>query len=214
MDAKSIIAYANNEGTAEELFPEFVEAEPCQFITTVESVKPFFEDFMFTPWSTKRAEAVPVQRFTDAIGIIGPTESPLNINHRQGCRYSSQPFDYTVKWLNEFAQGRDSFVQRAMFVSLKPKSYVYAHIDWGLYYLIRDRYHVVLESHDGSDMYWGTDHEVWKEREVHWFNNKREHHSYNSGTTGRIHLIFDLLPKENMQYAELIEKVLLENATV
>jgi hypothetical protein len=71
---------------------------------------------------------------------------------------------------------------------------VYPHIDYGDYYLKRDRYHLVLDS-DGSEMTVAGETSIWKTGELWWFNNRVTHSATNlSKEKWRIHAIFDVLP--------------------
>ena len=87
-------------------------------------------------------------------------------------------------------------MSRATIVRLKPKSQVSRHIDVGSYYLIRDRFHLVLHSSAGSVLMSGGEQVRMQEGELWWFDNKQYHEAYNESDEWRIHYIFDLLPAD------------------
>lgn len=87
---------------------------------------------------------------------------------------------------------------RVMIVRLKPGMEVLPHRDRGLYYLVRDRYHFVLKSCDGSEMKAREQTSVWRAGEAWWFNNKILHSARNPSSEWRIHVIFDVLPDRNI----------------
>ena len=71
---------------------------------------------------------------------------------------------------------------------------VYEHIDRGEYYGVRDRYHLVMTSVDGSCLKAGEEEVTMREGELWWFDNKAVHEAWNRGYQDRIHLVFDVRP--------------------
>lgn len=114
-------------------------------------------------------------------------------------------YPVTLKWVQDFADRVDSILGRVALVKLKPHTKVKPHFDVGRYYLPRDRYHLVLDSND-SMMHWDTGTFHWKSGELWWFNNKIRHWSTNPTDMGRIHLIFDVLPKRNIEIVEQMKR--------
>jgi hypothetical protein len=97
--------------------------------------------------------------------------------------------------MNNVADSLESTLSRATIVRLKPKSFVGQHIDLGSYYLIRNRFHLVLYSRSGSVLASGDEMVRMQEGELWWFDNKQHHSAVNESSEWRIHYIFDLLPK-------------------
>jgi hypothetical protein len=64
----------------------------------------------------------------------------------------------------------------------------------GNYYLIRDRYHLILQSERGSELIAGDERVVMQTGELWRFDNKQMHEAHNLGDGDRIHVIFDVLP--------------------
>ncbi|HVY73049.1 MAG TPA: aspartyl/asparaginyl beta-hydroxylase domain-containing protein [Candidatus Paceibacterota bacterium] len=109
----------------------------------------------------------------------------------------TKEFPHIVSWVQGYAKAKHSVVSRAQMVVLKPKMPVHKHIDVGLYYALRARYHLVLSS-EGSTMHAGNEQKVFHTGDVFVFPNTVMHWAYNEGDTDRIHLIFDLLPKSTL----------------
>jgi Aspartyl/Asparaginyl beta-hydroxylase len=148
-------------------------------------------------FNTSRQDRIPVQKHTNSIFLAGAVDRPdLHVNENQeSCLTKLAPlFPKTVSFLSGFAQEMNASLSRAAIVRLQPRSQVYLHVDFGSYYLIRDRYHLVLESATGSVLCSGNEKIRMRPGELWWFNNKQYHSSFNDSDSWRIHLIFDLLP--------------------
>ncbi len=147
--------------------------------------------------NTSRQDKIRVQRDTNTIFLSGPVSRPdLNVNENQETALTavSRLFPRALAFMNGIAQEMDAQLSRATIVRLKPKSQVLRHIDIGSYYLIRDRFHLVLYSSAGSVLMSGGECVRMKEGELWWFDNKQYHESSNESEEWRIHYIFDLLP--------------------
>ncbi len=147
--------------------------------------------------NTSRQDKIRVQRDTNTIFLNGPVARPdLNVNENQESRLSqvAELFPKAMAFMNRLAKERDAQLSRATIVRLKPKSHVSRHIDVGSYYLIRDRFHLVLYSSAGSVLMSGGEQVRMQEGELWWFDNKQYHEAYNESDEWRIHYIFDLLP--------------------
>ena len=79
---------------------------------------------------------------------------------------------------------------RCAFLSLPPGKIVGKHIDWGSYYLQKDRYHLSIQ---GRYRYTVGDESVIVEPGTFlWFNNKLEHGTENLGDVTRITFVIDV----------------------
>nr|AFK79191.1 hypothetical protein [uncultured bacterium F42-01] len=149
---------------------------------------------------TGRSEKVKVQREAAAIPIRGLRRSCIQGRRRRDVhesRYTSYVSQFpTVKALLErIAAENDAELGRARLVRLPGTGHVRPHVDRGDYYRLRDRYHLVVQSAEGSHLR-AADEEVWMQPgELWWFDNKQVHEARNEATLDRIHLIFDLLPR-------------------
>ncbi len=154
--------------------------------------------------NTSRQDKIRVQRDTNTIFLSGPVARPdLNVNENQESRLTSVSalFPRALGFMNGVADEMNSQLSRANIVRLKPKSQVSRHIDVGSYYLIRDRFHLVLYSSAGSVLMSGGEQVRMREGELWWFDNKQYHEAYNESDEWRIHYIFDLLPPAHRHLA-------------
>ena len=88
---------------------------------------------------------------------------------------------------------------RAVMTKLRPEGKIYPHADDELYWLLRDRYHLVLKSPcsshfkaDGEEVYVRGD-ELW------WFDPTVEHEAFNEADDDRIHIIVDVFPPRSRE---------------
>ncbi len=98
---------------------------------------------------TNRQDRITVQRHTQAIILRGPvrrTDLPVNENQESTTTAISCAFPHALAFMERFAAHHRSVLARAAFVRLRSRSQVYRHIDFGSYYLIRNRYHAILYS--------------------------------------------------------------------
>jgi hypothetical protein len=147
--------------------------------------------------NTSRQDRIAVQRDTNTIFIRSPVSRPdLAVNDNQESRFTGLAplFPKAVALMSGLAKTMNAELSRATIVRLKPKGSVARHTDAGSYYLIRDRYHLVLYSGAGSILRSGDEEVRMRAGELWWFNNKQFHESYNESDEWRIHYIFDLLP--------------------
>jgi Aspartyl/Asparaginyl beta-hydroxylase len=147
--------------------------------------------------NTRRQRDVKVQRNTQNIALrsgIVPPDTHINDAQDVVDTPLASSFPETLAFLHAFAAERRASLARVMFVRLAPGARVYRHRDDGQYYLIRDRYHLIVESPAGSPFITVRERNLMREGELWWFDNKLEHEAFNPGKDWRVHLIFDLLP--------------------
>ena len=110
-------------------------------------------------------------------------------HHTEGQQNTPMYYKYTEirRWLKSYKCHRHS---RAAFFKLKPGGSVGKHIDWGNYYLTRDRYHLSLS---GTYEYTvGDEMHVIEPGTFFWFNNKIEHKALCISDTDRVSFVFDV----------------------
>ena len=96
--------------------------------------------------------------------------------------------------LIDFANEQKGYVSRVMVTSIKNESRYYPHIDVGLFYMLHDRYHLVISS-EGSSMIVDGLEKVFKTGDIFYLNNKGLHSGKSLKTENeRIHVFFDILP--------------------
>lgn len=150
---------------------------------------------------TSRQRKVRCQRYTENI-LLRAAKKPLpagakNANdvHESRVLPMAAKFPRTLGLCESVARSVGGHLGRATLVALRPESEVYPHIDTGAYYRIRDRYHLVLRSREGSLITAEDESVVMHEGELWSFNNKVRHSARNPSRERRIHLIFDVLPE-------------------
>jgi hypothetical protein len=67
--------------------------------------------------------------------------------------------------------------------NLSPHAEIPAHIDVGEYCALRDRYHLVINSKQGTEFTVGDETVTMRENELWWFDNKKMHSVRNLGGT-------------------------------
>jgi aspartyl/asparaginyl beta-hydroxylase (cupin superfamily) len=149
--------------------------------------------------ATGRQQKIAVQREALAIPLRGLRASAIAGRSRRDvheCRWTSGAAQYPLacRFLEDTARALDSLPGRAKIVCLPAGQRVYPHIDRGEYYRVRDRYHLVLRSTQGSWLKAGDEEVRMREGELWWFDNKAMHEACNDGDQDCVHLIFDLLP--------------------
>lgn len=178
-------------------------------------VRPFQEELQSFlehagSWSSIRSQEIPVQRNTKNIelrGAVLPKEKLEGLGKLEKVmlladvedhelRAATYPyFQKTYAFIESFADSIGGQLTRAMIVTLAPETQVYPHEDVGLYYKTKDRYHIPIRT-KGSLNKCGDEYQVYQEGELWWFDNKKTHEAFNNSNEERIHIIFDILPKE------------------
>ncbi len=164
---------------------------------------PFLDEIASVPnaWglSQGRQEKIAVQREAMAIPLRGLRKSAIDGRARRDVHESrwtgaSAMFPRARAFLEGVAAVEDAILGRGKIVCLPAGRRVYPHIDRGAYYEVRDRYHFVLRSTQGSWMRAGDEELRMREGELWWFDNHAMHEAMNDGDEDRIHMIFDMLP--------------------
>jgi Aspartyl/Asparaginyl beta-hydroxylase len=152
-------------------------------------------------WGKNSRHKISVQRETRSISLSVRATRNVSHRHDQYVRLHNEyarQFPHLVSWLQNFAKTvGNGTLQLARIVKLEARGQVYMHVDRGLYYLVRDRYHLVLQSVLGSKMQCGGQTSIWHPGQVWWFNNHIPHQAFNDSEHERIHVIFDVLPYRN-----------------
>ncbi len=155
---------------------------------------------------TGRQDKIAVQREALAIPLRGLRKSAVGDKKRSDVhesRWTTASKDYPVArgFIQQLAGELDSLLSRAKIVCLPAGRRVYPHIDRGEYYRLRNRYHLVLKSTDGSWLKAADEEVRMREGELWWFDNDQLHEAHNDGDQDRIHMIFDLLPSSRVAEA-------------
>ncbi len=169
-----------------------------------ENISPILAELDASPdiWlaDTSRQRNVRCQRNTLNIFLrsakkpLPPGKSNANDIHESRIAPAARVFPRTLQYCQRVADAIEGQLGRATLVSLQPECKVFPHIDMGEYYRVRDRFHLVLKSPDGSPLTTEGETVVMQERELWVFNNKARHWAENQSDKPRVHLIFDVLP--------------------
>ena len=103
-------------------------------------------------------------------------------------------FPKLCAWIKEVEAEMEGKLGRVAIVRLAPRSMVHGHIDREPYLQGFDRYHLVIDSPDGSYMHVDDEHNIYEEGDLFFFENKKWHTAYNPSKYWRTHLIFDIRP--------------------
>jgi aspartyl/asparaginyl beta-hydroxylase (cupin superfamily) len=150
--------------------------------------------------STGRQKKIKVQREALALPLRGLRKSAIGGRKRSDVHESrwtsgSKCFPLACQFLRDLAQDQESILGRAKIVCLPAGQHVYPHVDRGDYYAVRNRFHLVLRSAQGSWLRAGDEEIRMREGELWWFDNKQLHEAFNDSNEDRIHMIFDLLSR-------------------
>jgi orotate phosphoribosyltransferase len=146
--------------------------------------------------NTSRQDKVSAQRDTNTIFLRTAAKRwDVETRENQEVRSTimSKAFPKAVAFMESFAEEMGGSLERSTIVRLKPHSIVERHIDAGSYYFLRDRFHLVLFSAQGSVLASGDEEVRMWPGELWWFDNKQHHWAKNDGAEWRIHYIFDVL---------------------
>lgn len=167
--------------------------------------KPFLDEIaaIDDAWdsATGRQDKIEVQREALSIPLRGLRKSAIGARKRRDVHETrwttgSKLYPRARRFLKQIAQDQAALLSRAKIVCLPAGRRVYPHVDRGDYYALRGRYHLVLRSAKGSWLKAGDEEIRMQEGELWWFDNKQLHEAMNDGDQDRIHMIFDLLPRE------------------
>lgn len=169
-------------------------------------VAPFLTEIGAHPelWDSdpSRQLAKPAQRETHAICIRAQGgEAILDSAARQEnpIGYRGQPtslsafFPAAEGFVENLAHDMRGAMGRAVIARLRPHGTIHPHLDDRLYWLLRDRYHLVIKSVTGSHFRAGGEEVRMRQGELWWFDPTVEHSAFNESDQERIHIIVDIL---------------------
>lgn len=150
-----------------------------------------------------RQERAPAQKDTNAIPLRGLQRSAICGRRRRDVhesRYTgmSARFPETIRLIESLATELGGELGRAKLAQVPPGKKVFPHVDRGEYYRLRNRHHLVIKSEKGSPLQAGGEEVRMQEGELWWFNNSALHAAHNDSNANRVHLIFDVLPRERL----------------
>lgn len=195
------------------MFPQPAAGHPPSRFTRIAegiNVAPFLSELDAAPemWlaNTSRQQNVRCQRDTQNI-FLRVAKKPLppgaknanDVHESRTARFAAR-FPQALAFCERIAALQEGELGRATLVALQPRGWVRPHVDAGAYYRIRDRFHLVLKSREGSPLTSGGESVVMREGELWVFDNKARHEARNPTEETRVHLIFDVLPAPERGY--------------
>jgi hypothetical protein len=175
-------------------------------VTADIDIAPFLDEIDAHPelWAvdSSRQKGKPAQRETQSISIrsheakaILDSEARVNmpVGYRGRPTSLSPYFPVAVDFVEQLVDGMKGAMGRAVIALLKPNGTIYPHIDDRLYWLLRDRYHLVIKSVSGSHFRAGGEEVRMQTGELWWFDPTVTHEAFNDSEEERIHIIVDVL---------------------
>lgn len=159
-------------------------------------------------FDTSRQERVSKQRETKAITLRSHADTAAADTRFRAARpigYIGKPSELALKlpvisgWVDDLVAGCNGRMGRAVMTKLQPEGVIYPHTDDGVYWLLRDRFHLVVKSPSGSQFKAGGEEVRMQEGELWWFDPTVEHEAFNESGDDRIHIIVDVLSKDSIK---------------
>ena len=134
-----------------------------------------------------------VRAHTDPAMLDTEARRSMPIRYRGRQTPQSETLLRATAFIQDFTDNMKGVPGRAVIARLKPNGTIYPHIDDRLYWLLRDRYHLVLKSANGSQFRAGGEEVRMQEGELWWFDPTVLHEGFNDSNEPRIHIIMDIL---------------------
>lgn len=140
----------------------------------------------------------PVARTIPLRGLVKSAQGGRDRRDVHESRWTSgsHRFPRLQEFLRQVAADEDGVLGRARIVVQSAGQQPAARAHQGEYFRLRNRYIFILKSSLGSRLRVGDEDILMNEGELWWFDNKTVHQAWNEGDGYRIHLVFDLLPRE------------------
>ena len=157
---------------------------------------------------TSRQEKITTQRETETITLRShaPQASiDSRVRRAKPIGYRGEPSDMSARlplisgFVDRLVESQQGTMGRVVMTKLRPHGQIYRHTDDGLYWLLRDRYHLVLKSVAGSQFKAGGEECRMREGELWWFDPTVPHEACNDSDDYRIHVIVDVRSPESMK---------------
>ena len=183
-----------------------------KLVTSDIDVRPFLDEIGAHSdlWyvDTSRQERISKQRETLAIALRSHGDTAVldsRLRRAKPLGYRGRPtpmashFPFASAYVDQLVRTMDGAMGRAVMTNLKPHGRIYPHADDGLYWLLRDRYHLVLKSATGSHFKVGGEEVRMQAGELWWFDPTVTHEAFNDSDEDRIHIILDVLSAHSMR---------------
>lgn len=166
---------------------------------------------------SSRQKGIPVQRETKAVLLFGvdvgdADRSQLDYafldtqaRHGMAIRYRGTPtpesriLTTSTQYVKDLCKEMKGVPGRAVIARLKPDGRIYSHVDDSLYWLMRDRYHLVVKCGEKGTWFRAGDEEVhMRQGELWWFDPTVAHEAHNVSGEMRIHFVIDILSPHSL----------------
>ena len=157
---------------------------------------------------TTRQEKITYQRETHTIALRCHADTAgddSRVRRAKPLGYHGRPTSMSEKlplnsdYVDQLVRTMNGTIGRCVLAKLAPNGKIYRHTDDGLYWLLRDRYHLALKSINGSHFKVGGDEVRMQEGELWWFDHTAAHEAFNDSDEDRIHLIVDVMSAHSMK---------------
>lgn len=154
-----------------------------------------------------RQQKIVTQRETQAITLRSHADQASldsRVRRAKPLGYKGRPSPMSAllpvasNFVDQLAKDMNGTLGRAVLTNIRPHGKVYRHTDDGLYWLLRDRYHLVLKS-AGSRFIAGGEQCLMHAGELWWFDPTVPHEAFNDSDDDRIHIIADVMSPHSMQ---------------
>jgi hypothetical protein len=185
-------------------------------------VQPFIDELAAHPElfgaDSSRQEGIPVQRETKAVLMFGVDvgdldRSKLNyafldtqarigmpIKYRGRATPESKILPTSAQYVRDLCCELNGVPGRAVIARLSPGGRIYKHIDDQLYWLLRDRYHLVVTCGEKGSWFRAGDEEAYMRKgELWWFDPTVYHEAHNVSDEPRIHFVIDVLSPNSLK---------------
>lgn len=159
-------------------------------------------------------EKLPNQKQTKNITLLGFGKNIYqdeNNNYKHSFNFSkiSSEYEDIINFAKDFSHNVGKGELRGLvIVNLPSGCSVGEHHDSGCYYMIRDRYHIVLSADGDNNIQKFPDKEYhFYENDIWWYNIKMKHSALNNSDKDRIHIILDVVPYQNLNIEPLLVKM-------
>lgn len=184
-------------------------------------VQPYIDELAEHPElfdsDASRQKGIPVQRETKAVLLFGVDVGDLDrtqldyafldtqARHGMAIRYrgtetpESRILPTCTQFVRSLCEEMEGVPGRAVVARLSPDGKIYAHTDDSLYWLLRDRYHLVVKCGERGTWFRAGDEEAYmRQGELWWFDPTVEHEAHNVSGETRIHFVIDVLSRQSL----------------
>ena len=184
-------------------------------------VTPYIEELTAHPEAferdASRQKGIPVQRETQAVVLFGVEVGDLDRSQLDYAFLDTQarigkPILYRgeptpeammlptcAQFVRDLCCDMKGVPGRAVVARLKPDGRIYKHRDDQLYWLLRDRYHLVVKCGEKGSWFKAGDEEVcMRQGELWWFDPTVYHEAHNLCDEPRIHFVMDVFSSHSL----------------